>query len=60
MAGDHDLFSAEDVYSHGERFLSSGDVTVKIIEDAGHAVMLERSAPVFRARISSWLLAHGF
>jgi pimeloyl-ACP methyl ester carboxylesterase len=58
--GDHDLFSVEDGYVHSKRFLSSPDVTLKVIEDTGHGLMLERKAADLRARVSSWLTAHGF
>ncbi|MCI0634588.1 MAG: alpha/beta hydrolase [Actinobacteria bacterium] len=60
LFGDQDLMSVEDAHLHGERFLSSKDVSVEIIEDTGHAVMLERTAAAFRARLSRWLAEHGF
>jgi pimeloyl-ACP methyl ester carboxylesterase len=60
VAGDHDLVSEQDVHRHALSFVSSRDVSVKVIEDTGHVGVLERTAPVMRARISSWLAVHGF
>lgn len=38
----------------------SGDVSTVFIDDAGQALALERSAPEFRAALSSWLDDRGF
>lgn len=43
-----------------EFFTGSRDVTLVTIPGAGHAVMLERQAPVFRSEVSRWLTARGF
>ena len=41
------------------RYAGSRDVSLSFIRNAGHAFPLERSAPAFRRRVSSWLNAHG-
>jgi pimeloyl-ACP methyl ester carboxylesterase len=40
--------------------LGSNDVSIQIVPDSGHGIMLERPAPVFRAGLSHWLRARGF
>jgi pimeloyl-ACP methyl ester carboxylesterase len=40
--------------------LGSDDVSSLIVPATAHMVMLERTAPVFRAGLSSWLKARGF
>jgi pimeloyl-ACP methyl ester carboxylesterase len=42
------------------RYAGSRDVSLYFIRGAGHALALERAAPVFRRRVASWLGAHGF
>jgi pimeloyl-ACP methyl ester carboxylesterase len=42
------------------RYVGSSDVSLVFIRNAGHALPLERTAPVFRRRISRWLNAHSF
>jgi pimeloyl-ACP methyl ester carboxylesterase len=42
------------------RYVGSSDVSLFFIRNAGHALPLERTAPTFRQRVSSWLSAHGF
>jgi pimeloyl-ACP methyl ester carboxylesterase len=42
------------------RYVGSSDVSLAFIRGAGHALPLERKAPSFRRRVSSWLSAHGF
>lgn len=48
----------------GERqrgfFTGSNDVTLFELPDSGHMIMLGRTAPTFRARVSDWLAEHGF
>jgi pimeloyl-ACP methyl ester carboxylesterase len=48
----------------GERqrgfFTGSNDVTLFELPDTGHMMMLERTAPTFRASVSDWLLERGF
>jgi pimeloyl-ACP methyl ester carboxylesterase len=41
-------------------FTGSHDLTLTYVENAGHMVMLQRSAPVFRAKVSGWLAQRGF
>jgi pimeloyl-ACP methyl ester carboxylesterase len=41
-------------------FTGSHDVTLLQLPDTGHMIMLGRTAPTFRARVSDWLRAHGF
>jgi pimeloyl-ACP methyl ester carboxylesterase len=40
--------------------IGSSDVTVETIGEAGHTVMLQRTAPAFRSVLHAWLQAHGF
>jgi pimeloyl-ACP methyl ester carboxylesterase len=42
------------------RYVGTGDVALSFVPKAGHALPLERRAPVFRRRVSAWLSAHGF
>jgi pimeloyl-ACP methyl ester carboxylesterase len=42
------------------RYVGSADVALSFVPKAGHALPLERKAPVFRRRVSAWLNAHGF
>jgi pimeloyl-ACP methyl ester carboxylesterase len=42
------------------RYTGSGDVSLAFVPRAGHALPLERTAPLFRRRVSAWLNAHGF
>jgi pimeloyl-ACP methyl ester carboxylesterase len=48
----------------GERqqgfFSGSSDVTLLEMPDTGHMIMLGRTAPTFRARVSDWLGQHRF
>ncbi len=41
-------------------FTRSNDVTLKTIGATSHGVTLERTAPEFAQKVSSWLDAHGF
>jgi pimeloyl-ACP methyl ester carboxylesterase len=41
------------------RYVGSRDVSLSFVPRAGHALPLERTAPVFRRRVSTWLSAHG-
>ena len=41
-------------------FTGSSDVSLLELSDTGHMIMLGRTAPIFRARVSDWLRAHGF
>jgi pimeloyl-ACP methyl ester carboxylesterase len=41
-------------------FVSSHDASLIQLADTGHAVTLERSAPLLVADLSSWLAARGF
>jgi pimeloyl-ACP methyl ester carboxylesterase len=42
------------------RYVGSSDVSLFFVAKAGHALTLERTAPVFRRRVATWLSAHGF
>jgi pimeloyl-ACP methyl ester carboxylesterase len=42
------------------RYVGSGEVSLSFVPKAGHALPLERSAPIFRRRVATWLSAHGF
>jgi pimeloyl-ACP methyl ester carboxylesterase len=41
-------------------YSGSSDVTLKFVEDTGHAITLERSAPTTRSIVHDWLKSHGF
>jgi pimeloyl-ACP methyl ester carboxylesterase len=43
-----------------KRYVGARDVSLSFVPRAGHALPLERSAPLFRARVARWLSAHGF
>ncbi len=55
-----DPISPRPAVGAAEDRIGSSDVTVATIEDGGHAVMLQRNAPAFRAVLHGWLDAHGF
>jgi pimeloyl-ACP methyl ester carboxylesterase len=42
------------------RYVGSRDVSLFFVPRAGHALPLERAAPVFRRHVATWLSAHGF
>jgi pimeloyl-ACP methyl ester carboxylesterase len=46
--------------NHRDRYTGSSDVTLHEIENAGHTLMLQRTAPEFRAKLSDWLEARGY
>jgi pimeloyl-ACP methyl ester carboxylesterase len=41
-------------------YVGSKDVSLLFIRNTGHALTLERTAPIMRRRVSAWLDAHGF
>lgn len=41
------------------RYTGSPDVSLRIVRNAGHALPLERAAPGFRRRVSTWLKGRG-
>ena len=57
---DRDPIAPRPAIGATEDRIGSSDVTVETIEDAGHTVMLQRTAPAFRAVLHQWLDAHGF
>jgi pimeloyl-ACP methyl ester carboxylesterase len=40
------------------RYVGSKDVSLVFVPNAGHALPLERTAPILRRRVSAWLSAH--
>jgi pimeloyl-ACP methyl ester carboxylesterase len=44
---------------HRDQFTGSDDVTLVELDDTGHTLMLQRTAPEFRRRLSDWLRARG-
>jgi pimeloyl-ACP methyl ester carboxylesterase len=42
------------------RYVGSSDVSLRFIPNAGHALTLERTAPILRRRVGTWLSGHGF
>lgn len=57
---DRDRIAPRPSVGAAEERIGSSDVTVATISDAGHTVMLQRSAPEFRSVLHRWLDAHGF
>lgn len=55
-----DLVAPRPVVLPPEDRIGSSDVTVATIQDAGHTVMLQRTAPTFRAVLAEWLTDHGY
>ena len=58
--GDHDPFLPGSFQLQKARYLSSKDVSVEVLTNAGHNAMMGRTAPQYRAVMSSWLKARGF
>lgn len=58
--GDHDIFLPGPAELERARYMSSDDVTLKVVADAGHNAMMGRSAANYRAVMSRWLKARGF
>jgi pimeloyl-ACP methyl ester carboxylesterase len=42
------------------RYVGSRDTSLYFVPNAGHALPLERTAPIFRRHVAAWLDAHGF
>lgn len=57
---DRDRVAPRPSVGAAEQRIGSSDVTVETIKDAGHTVMLQRTAPAFRSVLHRWLEAHGF
>lgn len=61
MFGDHDPnFAPGAPQLAFEDFRGSSDRTLEIIPESGHTMMLERTAPQFRAILSGWLRERGY
>jgi pimeloyl-ACP methyl ester carboxylesterase len=59
--GDRDLFfGPAAAVAQKARFAGSNDVSLGIVPDSGHLVMLQRTAPVFKAMMDAWLSQRGF
>jgi pimeloyl-ACP methyl ester carboxylesterase len=43
-----------------DRYIHSRDRSLALVPNAGQGITLERSAPVFRAKLGRWLAKHGF
>lgn len=59
-ASDDELFPASSAGPRQRDLYKSSDVTLETIQDAGHALTLEQTAPRFRKVVSDWLKARGF
>ena len=46
--------------NHRTLYTASPDVTLFEIDNAGHTLMLQRTAEEFRTKLSGWLAAHGY
>lgn len=57
---DRDRVAPRPSVGAAEDRIGSSDVTVETIKNAGHTVMLQRTAPAFRSVLHRWLDAHGF
>lgn len=58
--GDHDPFLPGAAEIKRTRYLSSSDVTLEVLPNAGHNAMMGLTAGEYRAVMSSWLHARGF
>jgi pimeloyl-ACP methyl ester carboxylesterase len=54
------IFPPPDGEAQKAMFTRSRDLTLNYIENAGHMVMLQRTAPAFRTAVSDWLHKRGF
>jgi len=54
------LFPSPAGPKHRLLFTGSSDVTLHEIDGAGHTLMLQRTAPEFRKKLSDWLSARGY
>jgi pimeloyl-ACP methyl ester carboxylesterase len=61
VCGREDAVTPEFACPHlKRRYTGSRDVSLAFVPRAGHALPLERTAPILRRRVSAWLDAHGF
>jgi pimeloyl-ACP methyl ester carboxylesterase len=59
--GDHDTaFPPSFAKPQSALYRASPDVTTAVIQDAGHELTLQRTAPALRTTVSDWLRARGF
>ncbi len=58
--GDHDPFLPGAFELKRARFLASDEVSLSVLPNTGHSMMLGRTAAEFRAVLSAWLAARGF
>jgi pimeloyl-ACP methyl ester carboxylesterase len=58
--GDHDPFVPGAYELQRARYVSSSDVALEVISDAGHGAMMARSAAGYREVMSRWLKARKF
>ena len=60
--GDHDtlVWTRQGEEQQRSNYSGSPDVSEAFIPDAGHFLMFSRSAPQFRATLSSWLTTRRF
>ena len=58
--GDHDPFSPGAFDIQRARYISSPDVSLAVLPNAGHNAMHGRTADAYRSVMSSWLKARGF
>jgi pimeloyl-ACP methyl ester carboxylesterase len=58
--GDHDPFSPGAYEIKRTRYVSSHDVTLKVLPNAGHNAMMGRTAVEYREVMSAWLKARRF
>jgi hypothetical protein len=61
MNGDHEgLFIPVSPQAQARQYTASHDVTAIELRDSGHVLVLQRTAPEFRAHLSRWLSQRGF
>ena len=58
--GDRDLYRTPLPELQAARYTASDDVSLEIVSESGHTLTLQRTAPDFRAAMSSWLSRRGF
>jgi pimeloyl-ACP methyl ester carboxylesterase len=61
VCGREDAMTPEFACPHlKRRYVGTRDVSLVFVPKAGHALPLERPAPIFRRRVAAWLSSHGF
>ena len=60
VCGERDAIIPEFMCKNMKRWYRRAPVSITSVPDAGHALTFERTAPVFRKKVSRWLQKRGF